>query len=1261
MARLLDEDDSVDEPLDGEIGGFNFTRLGTRFPDLKKELLAFKSALSESSNELKPLKVWQMQDLSFQAAQKAVGSGDNPTSQLEVLKDISQNFPSLTSSLAKVQVTSDFRKSVKSSQRALEQYGVTVGDSALLINGISMDIDTLDMFSLYDSIREDLTIMELLSQQGLDNADVGSLLRQLSNNKDQQYALDIRDSAITFINNLERDEIYSSWPSSLHALLQPTFPGMMRYLSRNLFNLVVMFDVNDITIGYTLDFLSSLYEHQTPIRIGLVPVAKEDDTPAVTLAQAFYKLVDEVEGPEAVKKLAKFYQNLKSKDQESFSAQDITDSFGKYLGSLEEVMEDEDYINNRQKSYEFYKRSGLSSLPSHLLNGVPLTDVTDDTMEEVVVGEVLRATPTFQRAVYHRKLKDDMDPLEWLMMQDHVMPRLNAKILNNDNKCISLTQNSDVSLDTLKYLYKGNDDVIRDITMLVVTDLSQIQGRELLLNAMSHMKNSKKVRVGVIHNIVSGGQANYANIVQLALDTLPADEARSFVTKVLKETKTILEAADIERLAVPGMDVKSFTDKLEKYQFDYGAHSRFTGAKLSLSPGELGVLSNSRFIGPLAETEEFTADDFALLERFTASGDIVVKVSKIVKKMKLPAPKSSNIMSLVLGTLNCATSDKSRKDISLEDGGLSMITIPADSSEPAFDIVAIIEPLSRGAQKILPILLTLQKVVNSEVKVYLNCKEKLSDLPLKSYYRYVLDPEIKFNVIGELASGPEALFDSLPHKSVLTLNVLPPEGWLVESVKAIHDLDNIKLEQISSSVEAAYELEYLLLEGHCYDAETGQPPRGLQLLLGRDTTPESATADTLVMANLGYFQLKATPGIWHLMVRPGRSDDIYMINSHERTDSASTSQDVVVVMDSFKSKIVSMKVKKREGKEDQDLLSDGEDDEDTKGGLWNSLSSIWELSTHSVVYVCSSLTGSGSEEDKDEYLNIFSLASGHLYERLMRIMMLSIVKQTKSPVKFWLLKNYVSPEFKDFIPVMAEKYGFKYELVQYKWPRWLNQQTEKQRIIYKILFLDVLFPLGIKKVAFIDADQIVRTDIQELFDLDLEGAPYGYTPFCSDRKEMDGFRFWKSGYWASHLGNRPYHISALYVIDLKKFRKIAAGDRLRGQYQALSQDPNSLANLDQDLPNNMIHQVKIKSLPQDWLWCATWCSEKSKATAKTIDLCNNPLTKEPKLDAARRIVPEWVDYDSEIMALWDAQHSRKDKITASTSSQQSQHSDHTEL
>lgn len=59
----------------------------------------------------------------------------------------------------------------------------------------------------------------------------------------------------------------------------------------------------------------------------------------------------------------------------------------------------------------------------------------------------------------------------------------------------------------------------------------------------------------------------------------------------------------------------------------------------------------------------------------------------------------------------------------------------------------------------------------------------------------------------------------------------------------------------------------------------------------------------------------------------------------------------------------------------------------------------------------------------------------------------------------------------------------------------------------------------------------------------------------------------------------------------------------------------------------------IKSLPQDWLWCETWCSSESLKTAKTIDLCNNPQTKEAKLTAAQRIVPEWKDYDMEIKNL----------------------------
>lgn len=63
-----------------------------------------------------------------------------------------------------------------------------------------------------------------------------------------------------------------------------------------------------------------------------------------------------------------------------------------------------------------------------------------------------------------------------------------------------------------------------------------------------------------------------------------------------------------------------------------------------------------------------------------------------------------------------------------------------------------------------------------------------------------------------------------------------------------------------------------------------------------------------------------------------------------------------------------------------------------------------------------------------------------------------------------------------------------------------------------------------------------------------QGAPLAYTPFCDNNREMEGFRFWKQGFWKDHLRGRPYHISALYVVDLVRFRcvPLAAGTETAG-------------------------------------------------------------------------------------------------------------------
>eukprot|EP00842_Homolaphlyctis_polyrhiza_P001157 jgi/Hompol1/2041/HPOL_002063-RA len=197
--------------------------------------------------------------------------------------------------------------------------------------------------------------------------------------------------------------------------------------------------------------------------------------------------------------------------------------------------------------------------------------------------------------------------------------------------------------------------------------------------------------------------------------------------------------------------------------------------------------------------------------------------------------------------------------------------------------------------------------------------------------------------------------------------------------------------------------------------------------------------DTITMANLGYLQLKASPGVWNLRIREGRSRDIYSLESLKfmsQSGSLSTSRildghDAKVIVDSFDGLTVFPYVKKRPGMEAEDVLQEAEA-APGKNGFWDSVKNrvLPKLSKGR------------------ETINVFSVASGHLYERFLSIMMLSVKQRTRSPVKFWLIENFLSPSFMEFLPHLAREHKFDYELVTYKWPKWLREQTEKQRIIW---------------------------------------------------------------------------------------------------------------------------------------------------------------------------------------------------------------------
>ncbi|CAN7997504.1 unnamed protein product, partial [Ixodes hexagonus] len=1269
--------DSEETEKAENIEGFDFKKLKELYPDKKDKLNDLKAHLMDSGNELAPLKVWELQGkpftalpfrngLSLQAAQKILLAPLEDA--LRTLRDISQNFPSQARSFVNVAVDAGLKREVERNQQMfLQTLSLEPSDAALFFNGLYYDAEVTDVFTMLQMLKQETRLLEGLHNIGTSKDLIPRLMKMdLLSNK-QEYGVDIRDTAVHYVNDIENDPSYRGWPTSVQDMLRPTYPGMLRNVRKNMYHLVIVADPSQDNARDILKLAESFYVHRAPLRIGIVfainpnmSVSGYQDA-GVALLNAFNFISQDRVPYEGLS----FITDVYAASRDGLKAETVIDQFKTKYPKEEDIDlifgEDSDYDTGRKLAWEFINKTGIGTGPQALLNGILLkqSHLNADMFEEAVLTEIMKQTPNIQRSIYKGDLNDSQDVLDFLMQQPHIMPRLNQKILSPGTNYLDMTGRVVVGLSLedfaalsmpdmvstfgshLLYLYPKEKTRYYPLTAWVVGDFDTPSGRLLLQSAVEHFVSSTfcyfpsnlicSVKSGILLQERCLAKYTEETIVTGIWCSCPERACIGF----FPNRSTPRGKMPQNEFWVPVGDLVWFRCIVTRCICCHCRNFPRVGCSIEAHPRN--PVMHGYVIGPLEDDEEFNSDDFSLMERYSMStyGTKIKEV--ILEEGALPSELDSELAMKTACVLLSHMQTKSRHSVLSFGEEKSALKIPASQpEEPAHEVVAILDPVSRGAQKVSQLLLVLQNVINANVKIFFNCVDKHSDMPLKSYYRFVLEPEPLFGLDGQFGQGPYAKFVNMPQSPLLTLGMATPENWLVEAVRSPYDLDNIHMEQVESRVHAEFELEHLLLEGHCFEQSSGNPPRGLQFNLG--TQSNVVVADTIVMANLGYFQLKANPGLWTLRLRQGRSSELYDVTSHENTDSPQDSDEVLVMINSFRSHVLKVKVSKKPGKQNEDLLSDGDDD---PNDLWSSLTQIpiiggilkeWKQIGKAVYSTIVGEKPKTDDEEQDDRINIFSLASGHLYERLLRIMMLSVLKNTKTPVKFWFLKNYLSPTFKDVLPHMAKEYGFDYELVQYKWPRWLNQQTEKQRIIwgYKILFLDVLFPLDVKKIIFVDADQVVRADMKELRDLDLGGAPYGYTPFCDSRHDMEGYRFWKSGYWASHLGGRRYHISALYVVDLKRFRRIAAGDRLRGQYQGLSQDPNSLSNLDQDLPNNMIHQVAIKSLPQEWLWCETWCDDDSKKQAKTIDLCNNPKTKEPKLVSAARIISEWKDYDEEL-------------------------------
>jgi UDP-glucose:glycoprotein glucosyltransferase len=215
-----------------------------------------------------------------------------------------------------------------------------------------------------------------------------------------------------------------------------------------------------------------------------------------------------------------------------------------------------------------------------------------------------------------------------------------------------------------------------------------------------------------------------------------------------------------------------------------------------------------------------------------------------------------------------------------------------------------------------------------------------------------------------------------------------PPSWIVRPESSPYDLDNLVLGNIHEPIHVAFNLKQLLIEGHAREASNA-PPRGLQLQL--TTAGQEETLDTQVMANLGYFQFKATPGVYQLSIRPGRGTEVFELESVGTAGWDSLSVNVTgtsVALTSFEGVTILPRFERKPGMEMANVLIDHDPVQQPSYAQAVFSRSVHGIPAQTVLMIrMKELVGLSPKPSapavpasRHADINIFTVASGLLYE-----------------------------------------------------------------------------------------------------------------------------------------------------------------------------------------------------------------------------------------------------------------------------------------
>lgn len=169
--------------------------------------------------DLKPLSKEEVSDLGLKAASFVMKS-DQP---VDTLLKLVQDFPKYSSIIATHNTSEEFLEEHAKNREQL----LPTGYNVIWINGVQIPARDVNPYSLLAHLRRERKLISGIRSQGLSGPETISLLSHSAitetQTEDEPQRYDFRDAAeggnvIVWMNNIEKDSRYESWPTELRAV-----------------------------------------------------------------------------------------------------------------------------------------------------------------------------------------------------------------------------------------------------------------------------------------------------------------------------------------------------------------------------------------------------------------------------------------------------------------------------------------------------------------------------------------------------------------------------------------------------------------------------------------------------------------------------------------------------------------------------------------------------------------------------------------------------------------------------------------------------------------------------------------------------------------------------------------------------------------------------------------------------------------------------------------------------------------------------------